>query len=65
MEHPDYRNNLEQVLAFSGGRQLLTVGEAMEFTGVKHYRTIHKLFPFVNGYISAATMARCLCGGGK
>jgi len=63
MEHPDYRANLEQIMAFSEGRQMLTVGEVMKFTGIKHYKTIHKLFPFVGGYISAATLARRLCGG--
>jgi len=63
MEHPDYRANLEQVLAFSDGRQMLTIGEVMKFTGVKHYSTIHKMFPFINGHISAATLARRLCGG--
>lgn len=63
MEHPDYRNNLEQILQFSEGRQMLTVGEVMKFTGVKHYKTVHKLFPFVGGYISAATLARHMCGG--
>lgn len=63
MEHPDYRANLEQVLSFSNGRQMLTIGEVMKFTGVKHYSTIHKMFPFINGHISAATLARRLCGG--
>jgi len=63
MEHPDYRNNLEQVLAFSNGRQMLTVGEVKQFTGIRHYQTIHKRFPFVGGYISAATLARRMCGG--
>ena len=63
MEHPDYRANLEQIMAFSESRQMLTVGEVMKFTGIKHYKTIHKLFPFVGGYISAATLARRLCGG--
>lgn len=63
MEHPDYRNNLEQVLAFSQGRQMLTIREVMQFTGIRHYSTIHKRFPFIDGYISAATLARRLCGG--
>lgn len=62
MEHPDYRANLEQVLAFSSGRQMLTLGEVKQFTGIRHYTTLHKNFPFTNGYISAATLARCLCG---
>jgi len=64
-EHPAYRDNLEQVLQFSEGRQMLTIGEVRQFTGIRHYNTIHKLFPFVGGYISAATLARCLCGVGR
>lgn len=64
-EHIDYRNNLEQVLKFSEGRQMLTIGEVMKFTGIKHYVTIHKMFPFTNGYISAATLARRLCGDSR
>ena len=63
MEHPDYRANLEQVLQFSAGRQMLTIREVMQFTGIRHYNTIHKRFPFVDGYISAATLARRMCGG--
>lgn len=65
MEHIDYRNNLEQVLKYSNGRQMLTIAEVRDFTGIQHYATLHKRFPFVNGYISAATLARCMCGGGK
>lgn len=64
MEHPAYRDNLEQILKFSNGRQMLTIGEVMAFTGIRHYTTIHKLFPFTGPYISAATLARCMCGGG-
>ena len=65
MEHPAYRNNLEQILTFTHGRQMLTIGEVMTFTGIRHYATVHKLFPFVGSYISAATLARCMCGGAK
>lgn len=65
MEHIDYRNNLEQVLKYSNGRQMLTIAEVKDFTGICHYQTLHKRFPFVNGYISATTLARCMCGGGK
>lgn len=65
MEHIDYRNNLEQVLNFSGGRQMLNIAEVRDFTGIRHYSTLHKRFPFVDGYISAATLARCMCGGRK
>ena len=65
MEHLDYRNNLEQVLLFSNGRQMLTIADVKQFTGIRHYQTLHKRFPFVNGYISAATLARCLCSPQK
>lgn len=65
MEHIDYRNNLEQVLNFSGGRQMLNIAEVRAFTGIRHYSTLHKRFPFVDGYISAAALARCMCGGRK
>lgn len=65
MEHPAYRDNLEQILQFTNGRQMLTIGEVREFTGIRHYQTIHKMFAFNGKYISAATLARCMCGGGK
>ena len=60
-----YRDNLEQILAFSGGSHLLSVADVGRFTGLKDCRTIKRRFPFVDNYISAATLARCLCGGGK
>lgn len=63
MEHIDYRNNLEQVLKYSNGRQMLSIAEVRDFTGIRHYQTLHKRFPFVGGYISAVTLARCMCGG--
>ena len=61
-----YRENLEQILQFSGGKQLLSITEVGRFTGLVDQRAIKRRFPFfVNGKISAATLARCLCGGGK
>lgn len=65
MEHPAYRDNLEQVLAFSNGRNLLNIKEVLAFTGLKDYRAVHRHFTFINGYISAASLARQLCGGKK
>ena len=62
MEHPAYRDNLEQVLAFTGGRHLLTIKDVKAFTGLADPRTVRKHFPLVDGHISAATLARCLCG---
>lgn len=64
MEHIDYRNNLEQILHFTCGKQILSMKDVQRFTG-KEYRTIKRIFPFHENYISAATLARCLCGGEK
>lgn len=66
MEHPAYRDNLEQILNYTGGRQLLTVTDVRKFTGLVDQRTIKKKFPyFVDNCISAATLARCMCGSIK
>ena len=65
MEHPAYRDNLEQILEFSGGRNLLSITEVGRFTGLVDQRAIKRRYPFINGKISAATLARCMCGGGK
>ena len=65
IEHPAYRDNLEQILKASNGRQMLTIGDVKEITGIRHYQTLHKLFPFQGRHISAATMARCMCGSIK
>lgn len=65
MEKPDYRDNLEQILTFTGGKHLLSMADVRRFTGLKDSRTIHRRFTFVDGYISAASLARQLCGGAK
>lgn len=61
-----YRDNLEAILAFSGGRHVLTVREVMLYCdGVVHtnYTSFKGRFPFKNNRISAETLARCLSGG--
>lgn len=59
-----YYDNLEQILVFTGGRQLLNLADIRKFTGMKDLRTIQRHFPLQKGgYISAATFARQLCGG--
>lgn len=62
-EKPYYRENLEQILKFSQGRQLLSVNDVRQFTGIKDYRTIKRRFPFTGNYISAATLASSMAGG--
>lgn len=63
MESPYYRDNLEQILKFTGGRNLLTIGDVKRFCGVADGRTVRRRYPIIQGYISAATLARCLSGG--
>lgn len=60
-----YRENLEQILKFTEGRQLLSVNDVRQFTGIKDYRTIKRRFPFTDNYISAATLAACMAGNDK
>ena len=43
----------------------MTIGDVKAITGIRHYQTLHKLFPFQGRYISAATLARCMCGSIK
>lgn len=64
-ERQFYRENLEQILSFSGGRQLLSVNDVRRFTGIKDYRTIKRRFPFSDNYISAATLAACMAGNDR
>lgn len=60
-----YRENLEQILEFSGGKNLLNISEVARFTGIADRRVVKRIYPFVDNRISAATLARCMCGGGK
>lgn len=60
-----YRENLEQILQFTGGKNLLNISEVARFTGIADRRVVKRIYPFVDNRISAATLARCMCGGGK
>ena len=59
-----YRENLQDILEFSGGRRMLTISDVRAYTGLVDDRTIKRRFPFRDGYISAPTLAKCLCPGG-
>ena len=63
MEHTYYRDNLADILEFTGGKHLLTVADVSRFTGIKNNQTLHKRFSFINATISAASLARQLCEG--
>ena len=60
MENEYYRDNLEQILLFTGGKHLLRLVDVCKFTGIADTRTVKKRYPFTDGYISAATLARCM-----
>ena len=51
------RANLEDILAYTGGRRLLTLADVREYTGVRDNRTLKSRFSFTKGYISAPTLA--------
>jgi hypothetical protein len=62
MENAYYRDNLERVLARFPGKELLSIKDVCEFTGL-NFRTAKKRFPFTDKHITAATLSRCLCEG--
>ena len=64
-ELPGYRENLEDILRFTGGKRMLTTGDLCRYTGMTDHRTVKRHFPVEHGYISAATLARCLAEGGR
>ena len=60
MESKYYRDNLEEILKFTGGRHVLTVNDVRKFTGIIDSRALHRHFPFNGSIISAATLARSM-----
>ncbi|MBE6906148.1 MAG: hypothetical protein E7476_07765 [Ruminococcaceae bacterium] len=58
-EKEAYRDNLERIDSAFPGKELLTKKDVSEFTGA-NYKTVNRLFPFKDNYISKATLARCL-----
>lgn len=60
-EYQDYRNTIEQLNRLYPDRELLTIKEVMQITGYRSVNSVKKYFPFANGRINKATLARCLC----
>ena len=58
-----YRENLQDVLEFFGGKRLLTLADVRAYTGLADNRSIKKRFPIKDGCISASTFAWVLSGG--
>ena len=55
-----YRENLKRLMEKSGGKEILNLRETADILGFKDTRTVKKKFPFVDGYITLATLAYCL-----
>ena len=62
-EKQNYRENLADILEFTGGKRLLSVKDVKTYTGFVDERSVKSRYPFQRGYISAATLAACLSGG--
>ena len=52
-ERYGYRENLQDILEFFGGRRVLTIADVKRYTGLHDYRTLKSRFPFQNNSISA------------
>lgn len=57
-EKDGYREQLEQILAYSDGKVVLTLKDVRGLTGVKDNRTLKKRYRFNNGVISASELAK-------
>jgi len=64
-EKQGYRENLQDILEFFGGRRLLTVSDVKAYTGIVDTRSVKRRFPFVDNRISAPVLALHLSGGEK
>ena len=60
-----YQDNLTRLQEKSNGKEVLNLRETALILGFKDTRTVKKLYPFENGYISLATLARCMTPGIK
>lgn len=59
-EKADYRDNLEDILAFFEGRRLYNISDVARYTGRSRRWVAQNLMPGMAD-ISAATLARKLC----
>lgn len=60
-----YRETLDDILAFTGGKRLLTLRDVKLYTGIVDDRTAKHRYPMTDGHITAPTLALLLTGGGK
>lgn len=55
-----YQENLKRLQEKADGKEILNFRETADILGFKDTRTVKKKFPFVDGYITLATLAYCL-----
>ena len=55
-----YQENLERLTKQANGKMMLNLRETANLLGFKDTRTAKRRFPFVNGYITLATLAHYL-----
>ena len=60
MQQSAYLENLKWLTERSNGKLLLNFRETAKLLDLKDSRAVKEKFPFVNGYISLATLARCM-----
>ena len=60
LEEIMYRDNLRMLREKADGKEMLNLRETANILGFKDTRTVKKMFPFVDGYITLPTLARCL-----
>ena len=58
-----YRETLDDILAFTGGKRLLTLRDVKAYTGISDDRTALKRYPMTDGRITAPKLALLLTGG--
>jgi len=58
-EREAYEDNLLRLKEFFPSSEILSAREVAKFAG-KDVRTVKKIFPLANGYISVATLARAM-----
>ena len=55
-----YQDNLDRIREKAHGKECLNMKEVADILGFKDVRTVKKRFPFTDGYITVATLARML-----
>lgn len=61
VEHPDYRNNLEQLNRMFPKKEMLTIADIMKVYGFKSKTSVYSYFKLTCGKLSKASLARHMC----